>query len=48
MPILTEMTLMIQQHEVTPKEIYDAIIKAGGYGAKTWKYVCTVLANRNR
>ena len=47
MPILTEMTLMLQQHEVTKEDLYNAIIKAGKFGGKTWKYVCTVLVNRN-
>ncbi|MBR3280946.1 MAG: phage replisome organizer N-terminal domain-containing protein [Clostridia bacterium] len=47
MPIFTEMTLMLQQHQITKEDLYNAIIKAGKFGGKTWKYVCTVLVNRN-
>ena len=48
MPILTEITLMIQQHEATKEQIYNAIIKAGQFGGKTWKYVCTILVNKDK
>ncbi len=48
MKVLTDMTLMLQQHQVSKEELYDAIIKASNYDAKTWKYVCTILANRKR
>ena len=47
MKILTEMTLLIKEENIKPEEILDAIYKASTYGAKTWKYVCTILSNRN-